>query len=190
MSECQPLLDSSWITTFHPCHPPRLGIAAGCWRGGRHNITDRKPPIHSLIHSTGLIHSHPAPKHSDGPIHSAGLVHSTGPIHFSTGNCFAFHLSFHSLLWMQIMVHSTTSVFCVSILQKWTLSNRCPMNIWPRFMMMTPFPCPAILSFPALLQLRQLATCLVIWGLSERVPSNVYCASQCPLCHCASHCTS
>ena len=60
--------------------------------------------------------------------------------------------------------------------------------------MMAPFPCPAILSFPALLQLRQLAACLVIWGLSERVPATVpLCASHCatvpkPLRHCASQC--
>ena len=45
-------------------------------------------------------------------------------------------------------------------------------NILPRSVVT--IHCPAILSFPALLQLRQL---LVIWGLSERVP-----VKQCALC--------
>ena len=85
------------------------------------------------------------------------------------------------------MVHSTTSVFCVSILQKWTLSNRCPMNIWPRFMIMTPFPCPAILSFPALLQLRQLAAACWLGNLGfiRACASQCLLCQQCPLCHCA-----
>ena len=94
------------------------------------------------------------------------------------------------------MVHSTTSVFCVTILQKWTLCQffqskyHGPIRIYVLLYLSHltkiyddddgkafSLSCNLVLSrLTATAPACCLLACLVIWGLSERVPATV------PLC--------
>ena len=113
---------TSWITTFHPRHPPRLRIAAG-W----HNITDRKPPY---IQPSDTFN--PSSLHTFSPSAKTFRVRTSHRFNWSQWSAAfnqslsffhscAFHLSPHSLFWMQIKDLSTTLAFCVRILKSWTL---------------------------------------------------------------------